>query len=385
MTDIEARLRETLAEALEPMAAEHGRAAATIRRARRGRALRGAAVGLATVLVVAVAAFAWERPDDPDPPPPAAPAYTTATTFGLAFESGEGTLTIDASKAQTCMDLTGDIPGFGGSLHYDADGPEDPVVASFGSGFTKRNPPRCATMLPSDARRVLAETARHYVALSPSGISPASALHPLDVPPALLPDVATIVCSQSGAVALTPEVQPQDDGVHLRFHYEGSRWNAFNLVNDEGDNEGGDLHERENVSAFPPGPLYAGCYENLFEVPMSPRDPSYTKLTIVDPHGLWTEDDLDCPVPEKRRPIDIGEPLASRRDFDDLIREHLPGLEAGDVLDRPRYPRTDFVYETRTVVRDGRRIAGVRLVPRDPNWAIAAEVCPGARIGAPTP
>lgn len=381
MNDFEPRLRAVLREALDPVVADGGRAAAAVRKARRGRALRGAAAGLACALTVAAAAIAWERRPDEEPPRPAAEP-PVARTFALDFESGEGTLTIDVPKAQACLDLTKDVPGFGAQLHYDPDGPDDPVVAEFGSGITNAHSPRCVPVDPSEARRVLSQPVRHYVAFDPPGFTRGSALLPLDDPPILAPDVAVIVCSLDGAVALTPYVQPREDGVHLRFYNPTRRWRTFQLLADDGGNEGGRVSYGSdyNVSAFGPGPLYAGCFEDLDTAPISSRDPAYTSFTIVDPRGYWTEDDLDCDSPEKRPEVDTGEPRVEVEDFEELIREHVPGIRADDLLERPRYPGTEFHFEPRTVVRDGRRIAGLMLVRGDVNWAIAPRVCPGSGI-----
>ncbi|HEX2295628.1 MAG TPA: hypothetical protein VHN37_10005 [Actinomycetota bacterium] len=385
MTDLEPRLRAVLKETLDPVVAERGRAAAAVGRARRGRALRGAATGLACVLAVAAAALAWERrPSDEAPRPAAEPP--AVETFALEFKGGDGTLTVDAPKAQACLDLSRDVPGFGGRLYYDPDGPDDPVVADFGAGITNAHSPLCVSIGPDDARRVLAEPARHYVELGPRLFDQASPLEPLDAVPALAPDVAVIVCSRSGAVALTPQVQPREDGVHLRFYNPSRRWRTFQLFSDDGGNEGGRVSfgTDHNVSTFAPGVLYAGCFERLDQVPLHRDEPAYTSFTIVDPRGLWTDDDLSCAAPAKRRPIvtdvAVGEDSTRLPDFEALIREHVPGLEAGDVLERPGYPGTEFHFEPRIVVREGRRIASLMLVSEDGLWAIWPRACPGSGV-----
>jgi hypothetical protein len=181
---------------------------------------------------------------------------------------------------------------------------------------------------------------------------------------------------------LTPRVQPRRDGIHLRFYTPSDRWNAFQLVNDDGDNEGGRFrgYRFENLSTFPPGPLYVGCFESLYDAPLYPREPAYSKLTIVDPFGLWTEPEPDCPVPDKRPMIVPGNPSDPEPDYEALMREHASGLEPGDVFERPMYPESEFIFETRTVVRDGRRVASLTFSPRAGSWVITVWACPGSGI-----
>lgn len=382
MSDVEARLRRTLREGLDGVVADPGRAATTVRRARRRRALRGVAAGLAGVLLAGVAATAWEGGREDPPPPPAAEPEQVAT-FAVDFDPGTGTVTVDVPKAQICFDLSRDIR-MQAQLRYDFAGAGD--VAVVATGLPARpGVPRCHAVDPDHAERLLADPFDHLVVLSPGYLTRSAPLEPLATAPEDAPDVVKIVCSQDGAVAITPQVQPQEDGIHLRFYGSGDRWRAFNLLNDDGVNEGGELHGGEFVSTFPPGAFYAGCFDHLNEASMSPRDPAYTRITIVDPVGLWTEEELDCETPDRRRAIVTDELLTNDEpDYEALIRDHVEGVEPDDVLERPRYPRSEFVFEMRTVVRDGRRIAWLMVVREEPFWAVSPHVCPGSGIAPPS-
>ncbi len=383
MTDVESRLRRTLSDRLDPIAPDARRAPAAFRRARRGRVVRGAAAGLACALVVAVAAAAWERRDDRVTRP--AGNVPQSATYSLSFDDGtEGTITIDVQKAQACVDLPRGTGAVSAHLHRDPAG-VDPTVAELYVAEA-RGWPVCGAMHPDDAEGAVRDPRRHYVELHPPGPAIVAELEPLDLVPQDAPAVAEIACSQDGAVALTPQVRPREDGVHLKFYNPTRRWRAFNLLHDGRGNEGGRLSmgTDANVSTFPPGPLYVSCLERQNDAVFNSRDDTYARFTIVDPDGLWTEPDLDCDVERERPVVVTDEPLPEDPDrlpdFEALIREHVPGLEPADELERPGYPGTEFHFEPRTVVRGGRRVAGVMLVQEDGFWAIDVRACPGSGL-----
>lgn len=379
MDDVEARLRRTLKDRLDPVAADQTRGEPALRRARRGRAVRGVAAGLTAVLLAGAGAAAttWERSEEDRPLPAAEPAGVA--TFAVDFDPGHGTVTVDVARAQICFDLSRGIR-MGAQLRYGKEGAGDVGVTA--TSATRSAAPQCRPVDPDHAHRLLTNPAGHFVVLSPGYLTRSAGLEEARVSPEQASDTMKIVCSQDGAVAVTPYVRPQEDGIHVSFFDGGDRWKAFNLVNDGGDNEGGDLRsDGEFVSTFPPGPLYAGCFEHLDEAPYSPRDPAYTKVTIVDPDSLWTADEPDCGGADKRplllprRPREL-EPS----DYEPMIREHVSGVRAEDVIERPRYPATEFIYETRTIVRDGRPIASVMFFPRGSQWVLEIFACPGSGI-----
>jgi hypothetical protein len=347
-----------------------------LRRARRGRLGRGIAAGLAGVLVAGAAALAWEQTPDDGRPRPASPRGPAAT-FRLDFHAaGDGTLAVDSAKGRICVEVSGKVVGWGAELRY-ADPTEDVVVVYLS---TARRP-WCHPIDPGDAARLLDRPGRHYVTVGPRRYLAHSELEPFGPDPRALPDVGEIVCSPDGAVAMTSHVRAQEDGVHLRFYAQDDRWRSFNLVADDGSNEGGRLHGTENVSTFGPGPLYAGCFERPNDAPMSPRDRAYARLTIVDPHGLWTDDEPDCPVPDKRPSlVPDGRTAGEKPDYGALIREHVSGVAADDVIERPLYPGSEHVFETRMVVRGGRQIASVTFARRAGDWVVTVWACPGSGL-----
>lgn len=395
MSDLEVRLRDTLSRRLDAVAADPARAAQTVRRARRGRAARGIAAGLAGVLVAGAAALAFESGLDERPSPAKEPP--AAGTFAVSFPGdSRGTVTVDVPKAQVCLDLAGGVPVWAAHLHHDPEGlSPDPGVAEFRLSFETYRRPQCVSVDRADAERIVAEPQRHYLDAHRDHSTPVSTLRPLDLAPEELPDVAEIVCSEEGAVAVTPRVQPQEDGVHLRFRASGDRWRAFNLFNGEGANEGGDIRPGfENVSTFPPGPLYAGCFEDLDDG-FSPGDPEYAELTIEDPRGLWTELDLVCGAGYEDREVETDEPsdrydsrtprdvatTPSDTSFPEMAREYVSGIREDDDVLRPGYPQTTLHFEHHNVFRDDAPVARLMFVDGPEVWKIRVSACPGSGIG----
>jgi hypothetical protein len=312
-----------------------------------------------------------------------------AATFRLDFvDAGDGTLTIDVAKAQACTDLSRDlrVPP---QLRY-FDGTEDLVVAYLPAA----RGPACRPLDPSDARRVVDEPSRHYVSLGPSYSLAIAHLSPLDPAPDHLPDTAEIVCSQDGAVSLTPRVQATRVGVRFRIYNESGAWDEFNLTSPAGGDSGGRLPRKgvfDNTWNIAPGPHAIGCFRDTRPVPFSdPTHPDYTAFTVVDPNGLWVEPGLDCTQDRRRAEVASDVPVRSYRDepeMEPLIRDLVPGVRDGDTFVRVTYPESAAKSEHLTLVRDGRKVAVFYLSseedPETPGkyvWSLLPYVCPGSGI-----
>ena len=390
MSDVEARLRESLHEALDPIAADAARGTAAVRRARRGRAVRGVAGGLAAVVFAAAGAFALTRAPGEDAPRPASEPKQVAT-FTLDFRPGEGTLTVDVPKAQVCLDVDGDVLLDGAQVEYEPHGSLPIVVAAMGHGGNPHTP-RCRPVRPSEAARILAEPHHHQVAF-PGFATRTAFLDPFDLSPGNAPDVLEIVCSQDGAVAMTPQAQPRLDGVRLRIYNQGGAWRGFEVSSPDGRFGGGGLRRDrifDKTWTIDPGPHGIRCLRGPRAHVYDPAHPDFAQFTIVDPYDLWNDPALECGEGAQRRRIRTATRVPDPwrlPDFDQLIRDHVPGVEPGDVLERPRYPESEFKLETRTLIREGRKIAtwylGTARVPgsRDHVWSILPVVCPGSGIG----
>lgn len=388
MDDVEARLRRTLHDELDPITPERSRAAALPRRALRvrvGRATAAFAVLLAAVTTAAL--VAGPASDRDGRVPPAGPAETRGH-FGVELgPAGTALVAVDVDQGQACLSTALD-GAREGTLRRDDPGRDDPVVAWFFASRRTFLPQMCAPMTVSDAAGVLADPGLHYLEIAGEFGSAAAPLDVRETPSEDAPTVAEIVCGQDGAVALTPEVQPRRDGIHLRIYNYGGDRGEFYLVGADGGNEIGDLPAddvRTNVSTFGPGGLQVGCtgYAGSFSYD-GPGSERHARITIVDPYDLWTEPDLECGDGRKRPKIPTGRPVpdspGSREPFEALIRRFLPGVEDDDVVERPLYPESEFKIETRTVVRNGRRIARVYFFSDDSVWTLSPYVCPDSGI-----
>lgn len=390
MGDVEANLRETLRRVLDPVAADPSRAAAILERARAGRVVRGIAAGLVTLLFAGGAALALEqRGDDRSAPAKEPPPFGT---FAVSFPTGgSGTVAVDVAKGQVCIDLAGDATVYAAHLHYGPEGP-DPVVAEFALSFETYRRPQCVAADRDHVVRLVADPETHYLDAHRDHSTPVAPLRPLDPAPELLPDVVEIVCTDRGAVALTPRVQPRRDGVHLAI-YNQTESKMFNLTSPSGGDAGGRV-ARERVRNgwnIPPGPHALGCFRDDASIPFSdPDDPGYAHFTVVDPHGLWIDPALHCPESRPRAEIVTDERNRSFTrlpDMEALIREHVPGLRSDDEIVRATYPESAAKMEHRTLVRDGRKIATFYLSSEeDPAaeseylWSLKPYVCPGSGV-----
>jgi hypothetical protein len=140
------------------------------------------------------------------------------------------------------------------------------------------------------------------------------------------------------------------------------------------------------VLYFRPGPVQIACVEHeqlvLFDGPGSER---HARLEIVDPYGLWTEPDLECgDGARKGRAIPTGFTLPGLSgvyaELEELVHELVPGVVPDDVIEKPGYPDAPSKIETRTVVRDGRRVGKVWLTHRGKVWTLTPWGCPGSGI-----
>lgn len=158
--------------------------------------------------------------------------------------------------------------------------------------------------------------------------------------PLPLPDVAEIECDQAGTHLLTPQVQPQVDGVHflehrqdgapvfivpppggLRFGFPGSRDDTV-----------------ENVYPIAPGRSQIVCLGGG----RKPSDQSlYVPLDVVDEEGLWGSPTLGCPLADQAFRADVlyaTAPAGEAGDPVELVRKYLQGTEPGDVIELAGYP-----------------------------------------------
>lgn len=385
MTDVEARLRAALHDTLDPVGADPARARPAIRAARRGRALRVVTAVVATSVVAAAAVSTPWRDGRPRPAADSADVGAFVASFG---RHGQATVVVDVVKSQLCVDLTSVRARYGAVVRYDVQGPDDPRVGSFDSTIRARGAPACTTVDEAAARRLVREPRLHYLEVDPGESGRASALAPLDVEPQYAPDRLEVVCSQTGAVALAPEVQPRLDGVHLRIHDQDGAWDQVTIRPAGGGTIGMRLTPvgpLENATSLAPGTYSIACFRDGAEPGFEPPDATrYATFSVADPNDLWNDAELACDATRQLREIVTDEPIGIPSvppDFDLLARDHVPGLRPGDELERPTYPESATRREARTVVRDGVRIATLYFSRGHGRWSILPVVCDGSGIG----
>jgi hypothetical protein len=200
------------------------------------------------------------------------------------------------------------------------------------------------------------------------------------------PFAAQIRCEEEGARALTPRVQPQDDGIHISIdNQSGARQFYIRAADDEGWNQGGRLGDSgvsKVKTTMPPGQIWIGCFERASDIPYNESAPEFAEVRVVDREGLWIAPDLDCSEEEGGRFLDGEAEGAAPEDVDALIRSEVPGIEADDAFVKPGYPGTEWHGELRHVVRDGETIAAVNVYQQLSRWEVSVRRCQGIGVGS---
>ena len=201
-------------------------------------------------------------------------------------------------------------------------------------------------------------------------------------------ETAVIECLEDGAHVLTPLVRAHSNGVRIRIeNLADHEVFSFRAVSDARDNEGGRL-DRDGVTAFTtyaaPGEKLIGCFRTEDDVPYwETDDPAYDRFTIVDPDGLWVSSELECGAQAERSTIETAISTTESPSYEEMARREVPGIRPDDVFQRPGYPEGEWHFEPRTVLREGRRIAGLMFVEAGETWDILVHACPGSGIGPP--
>jgi hypothetical protein len=171
-----------------------------------------------------------------------------------------------------------------------------------------------------------------------------------------LPHVAEIVCDQDGTHLLTPVVQPQRDGLHVRIDNRSGRDLGF--AHRLG-GEDADPGVTEHVLTYAPGAEHMRCVE-----PNRQDRAADVALRIEDPLGLWVDTDLSgCgSAVGMATPDYTPDARGVRGDLEKHAAEALPSLGPSDVVERAGYPG-ESVRRFRAV-RDG-EVIGLVSFRRD--------------------
>ncbi|HET9544217.1 MAG TPA: hypothetical protein VFO88_01430 [Gaiellaceae bacterium] len=188
-------------------------------------------------------------------------------------------------------------------------------------------------------------------------------------PPVSIPTTALIVCGPDGASVATPEVAASTDGVHVEIRNETQGRQIVHVQGAEsGQGEGFSEGAHTRVWTLPPGSATVSCADPADEAP----DPTGASFEIIDVDGVWVSTALDCEnVSTATFDWIAGAPGVKGDPAEVVKAESEAQLEPGDVVEAAGYPEAEG-FSTVRVVRDGRVISTVDLVPTDDGgWLIS--------------
>jgi hypothetical protein len=178
------------------------------------------------------------------------------------------------------------------------------------------------------------------------------------------PDIATIVCDESGTIVETPSTRPQADGLHVVIDNRTGVDPGFSVRYERGGlGDNAPPGTTEHVLDVPPGTVQIGCYTGTH----GSGEPDLHALEVVDLDGVYRSTELDCEsssgLVTDYVPGAEGEP----GDPVDLARAALEGATGGlgpdDVVERAGYPES--AEPIVRLVRADRVMATVEFRPAD--------------------
>ena len=176
--------------------------------------------------------------------------------------------------------------------------------------------------------------------------------------PTALPDVARVVCDESGARLETPSVRPKPDGIHFEIVNDtgGERSIAIQNAQGTGTGMGIPAGTSTQVVDVEPGAITVSCTDPATEPGAGEA------LEVVDEDGIWVSTRLGC-AEQFSQVVDYIQG-ASGETTDPLEAAEKAvegfGLEPDDIFERAGYPDTDTSRVR--MVRDGEPIAVVDLI-----------------------
>ena len=175
-----------------------------------------------------------------------------------------------------------------------------------------------------------------------------------------LAEVARIACDRDGARVLTPEVNPQRDGLHLQVTNETAREVHFTVERDSRGGAGGAAPPgiSEHVFTIGPGEWTVTCYVE------SAGSAGPAAFELVDT-GIWVSTEIDdCEIPESSHgdpPRKVTDDASELPELASRGMEDLVGLAPGYAVEPAGYPeQRDAIFRAR---RDGRTIGTMSFYP----------------------
>jgi hypothetical protein len=176
-----------------------------------------------------------------------------------------------------------------------------------------------------------------------------------DVSGSATPDVAQVVCDDSGTHVLTPQVKPQPDGVHFQVENRTDERLNFYALNASGTGGGGWVMPGTSEPTGPPrwlitpGVVSVTCGGQ----PQGPTPPSAVTLEVVDEDGIWLPTTLSCESVTQTFSSYLG--ASQGPDPVQLTKDRFTGLLETDIVEEAGYPQA--AAPSVVVVRDGEVIA----------------------------
>ena len=204
-----------------------------------------------------------------------------------------------------------------------------------------------------------------------------------------VPDVARVLCTEDGATAVTPQVRPRDDGIHIEIDNRTDKRMFYIRDAELSDgNQGGGLkpHAIEKVvSTLPPGMILVGCFENDRTTPYSEvAGQGFAELTIVDPESKWVPVEPSCAIPERMEWDVRVEDAPENPDYVEMARAHIDSLDEEDQLLPAGYRDTPWHSAALlTVMRDDDAIASLSFWPGTGYMTISVQTCSEGGLEAP--
>ena len=165
---------------------------------------------------------------------------------------------------------------------------------------------------------------------------PAEAAEPQ---PTALPDVARVVCDESGARLETSSVRPQPDGIHFEIENETGSERSVAIQNAQGTGSGMGVPAGTSTQIVDvePGALTVSCTDPATEPGAGEA------LEVVDEDGIWVSTRLDCAEQFSQVVDYIQGASGETTDPIEAAKKAVEGfgLEPDDVFERAGYPDTD--------------------------------------------
>jgi hypothetical protein len=176
--------------------------------------------------------------------------------------------------------------------------------------------------------------------------------------PTALPDVARVVCDESGARLETSSVRPQPDGIHFEIVNETGSERSVAIQNAQGTGTGMGVPAGTSTQVVDvePGALTVSCTDPATEPGAGEA------LEVVDEDGIWVSTRLGCAEQFSQVVDYIQGASGETTDPTEAAKKAVEGfgLEPDDVFERAGYPDTDTTRVR--MVRDGEPIAVVDLI-----------------------